>query len=417
MGGQRTQASKKGGRNMSSMRVALASMTILAMVIAVPLHIDADTELGHIDADKELGHVDADLGESVKWAGEGSHDADMMAGTFPGTAAFDGTGRHDRGPDSGIHNMAGAPYGLPGYKESHDWVGEIDVFMPAVFNWRFYAASEGLTDQSEIEVKTHWRDTGLARSYPNCPKGIAMFNLNRYSELNSVVATDANINGNCMKLLNNYLTTGIYEGLSGAAGFTVTAEGQTTFGVSSESRLLAPDKMAPATNQYTMTFWVQLNGRPSQDATLIQLTETQHPIPFAMYVAAGTEHLKLQVATGETGTSSTSLKCETDTDLVWETWYHIAVVQTELRVDMYVDGVLNSCAGGATADTNVQEMPLAEANAGYRTTIAGPEAKIYVGTPGTEVASGNVRLLRFYPNTALTTTEMEVQMELERAEA
>merc|ERR1712096_13234 len=67
-----------------------------------------------------------------------------------------GTGRFKK-----TGNFAGAPYGLPGYKESHDWITDVDYFMPVMFNWRFYAAKYKLKGKSEAEVKADWIANGL----------------------------------------------------------------------------------------------------------------------------------------------------------------------------------------------------------------------------------------------------------------
>jgi hypothetical protein len=138
------------------------------------------------------------------------HALDQQAGTEEGKAAFDGTGRHDRGPDSGIHNMAGAPYGLPGYKESHDWVNDVDIFSPLVFEWHFYGASLDTPTTSEIESKTAW-ETYLAQDqasagYPNCAIGNPDFNVNSYMAANEMTGVS------CGTAVQEYLQTGVYEG-------------------------------------------------------------------------------------------------------------------------------------------------------------------------------------------------------------
>jgi hypothetical protein len=138
------------------------------------------------------------------------HALDQQAGTEEGKAAFDGTGRHDRGPDSGIHNMAGAPYGLPGYKDSPDWVNDVDIFSPLVFEWHFYGASLDTPTTSEIESKTAW-ETYLAQDqasagYPNCAIGNPDFNVNSYMAANEMTGVS------CGTAVQEYLQTGVYEG-------------------------------------------------------------------------------------------------------------------------------------------------------------------------------------------------------------
>merc|ERR1711964_526168 len=120
----------------------------------------------------------------------------------------EGTGRFKK-----TANFPGAPYGLPGYKESHDWVNDIDYFSPLIFSWQFYAAEYKLTGKTEAEVKTDWLNVGLKADaqYPNCRQGNKMFSLNMYYRANPSI--QGATGGLCKALLDNYLKTGLFAGL------------------------------------------------------------------------------------------------------------------------------------------------------------------------------------------------------------
>jgi len=119
----------------------------------------------------------------------------------------EGTGRFKK-----TANFPGAPYGLPGYKESHDWVNDIDYFNPLIFDWQFYAAEYKLTGKTETEVKTDWLNVGLKADavYPKCRQGNKMFSLNMYYRANPLIKDKTG--GNCKKILTQYLKEGLFAG-------------------------------------------------------------------------------------------------------------------------------------------------------------------------------------------------------------
>merc|ERR1712096_239581 len=112
----------------------------------------------------------------------------------------EGTGRFKK-----TANFPGAPYGLPGYKESHDWVNDVDIYNPLVFQWQFYAAMYGLKGKTEAEVRTDWANVALkadAKS-PGCRQGNKDFSIDRYFRANA--GLQEGTGGLCRKLLTQYL--------------------------------------------------------------------------------------------------------------------------------------------------------------------------------------------------------------------
>merc|ERR1712096_521301 len=119
-----------------------------------------------------------------------------------------GTGRFKK-----TANFPGAPYGLPGDKESPDWVNDVDIYNPLVFNWQFYAAMYGLKGKTEAEVRTDWANVALkadAKS-PGCRQGNKDFSIDRYYRANA--GLQEGTGGLCRKLLTQYLKDGIFAGL------------------------------------------------------------------------------------------------------------------------------------------------------------------------------------------------------------
>jgi hypothetical protein len=73
-------------------------------------------------------------------------------------------------------NNPGPRYGLPGYKESHNWEQGVDIFSPVIFDPLFYAAKYGLTQNTTDQVKLDWSTKGLSGESPGCrqvtPRGL-----------------------------------------------------------------------------------------------------------------------------------------------------------------------------------------------------------------------------------------------------
>jgi hypothetical protein len=219
-------------------------------VIAVPLNY------GHIDADADyslLGEAD-----DVSNPSDAVHETDMQAGTYAGQSMVDGTGRHDQGPS--VHNMAGAPYGLPGYKESHDWVNDIDIFSPLVFEWNFYGASLDTPVTTEIESKTAW-ETYIADDsikFPNCQVGGPDFDVNFYMSQNELTTIS------CGAAIKSFLSTGIYEGKKAYNAVTFTNDNENAaFAVNGAAGVNAPAwRMKPynswlPSDTFTWSLWAK----------------------------------------------------------------------------------------------------------------------------------------------------------------
>lgn len=127
----------------------------------------------------------------------------------------DGTQGGRMAPQGGrpMPNFPGTPYGKPGYKESHNWESDIDIFTPLIFNWKIYASMYGLADKTEEAVKKDWVDVGLKTDakYPDCRQATLTFSPNKYYRANPDIA-DSTDNGNCKKIVETFLKDGLFEG-------------------------------------------------------------------------------------------------------------------------------------------------------------------------------------------------------------
>jgi hypothetical protein len=263
--------------------LACCLLVAAALVTAVPLktdHVDdvkllSESEGMMPDLDLSGGLSGQSMGLRPITLGEGQprslgeangptdlmHALDQQAGTEEGKAAFDGTGRHDRGPDSGIHNMAGAPYGLPGYKESHDWVNDVDIFSPLVFNWEYYGQGLATPVTTEIESKTAWQ-TYLADSsikFPNCVAGTPDFDVVDYMRNNEYTSSS------CGEGIEMYLSQGVYSGYKDtiySASFTDYDNNERVgyaIGLNTAKQLYPRNTFKPS-KTFTWSFWYKDEG-------------------------------------------------------------------------------------------------------------------------------------------------------------
>jgi hypothetical protein len=170
------------------------------------------------------GGDDTNPAEGVNNAGDtaASTEADMNAGEGPGYWKR-------------IANFPGPKFGLPGYKESHDWETDWDSISPLVFDRRFYralmsntpAAAKGL---SEEDLKTHFEALVMSRSptagmvqgaTSGCPVGTIWFDANAFYEYYKTEVTSFTMSDvTCEQVFKHYLTAFIYGDSDYADGTT-----------------------------------------------------------------------------------------------------------------------------------------------------------------------------------------------------
>jgi hypothetical protein len=118
-------------------------------------------------------------------------------------------------------NAPGPRHGLPGYKESHQWEQDTDMFSPLVFDWRFHSAKNMKGTENEMTSKADWLNNVIEHKdangnldplkAPNCKQGSATFGANDYAEANKEMTDIKLIAGNCKELIKHYLTQGIFR--------------------------------------------------------------------------------------------------------------------------------------------------------------------------------------------------------------
>merc|ERR1711907_326464 len=125
----------------------------------------------------------------------------------------------------------GPVYGLPGYKESHDWLKDVDWWSPLVFEWRYYKArcAEGcvklgtkdekgdpLKDMDEGQVKKYWLEKGMDNGDVATPNFSCEYYVTSNEDLHETLL-DENKVPKCKKAVQQFLTDGLFDGLSGTS--------------------------------------------------------------------------------------------------------------------------------------------------------------------------------------------------------
>jgi hypothetical protein len=160
----------------------------------------------------EVTEMDDALGPT---AGNGGDDTHPAFGVDANNVAIQGTGYFKR-----MNNFVGPKYGLPGYKESHNWAEDFDILSPLVFDYRYYrvliknTAIDVAQKMTEEDLKTHFTDQVQKESAPNCPQGTVWFNANWYKTMHSSYA-EYSMAGDpveCNLIFKIYLTMGIFKG-------------------------------------------------------------------------------------------------------------------------------------------------------------------------------------------------------------
>jgi len=108
-----------------------------------------------------------------------------------------------------IANFPGPKYGLPGYKESHNWEEDFDMMSPLVFDYRWYRAmmkkKPATAEQlSEEDLKTDFIDKAMANKSPDCPVGSIWFDANFFFNYYETYSEALKMGGNECKIIFKY---------------------------------------------------------------------------------------------------------------------------------------------------------------------------------------------------------------------
>jgi hypothetical protein len=302
-----------------------------------------------------------DIGEDAK------ANKDPAAGPTGAFNANDG-GDDSWGRATGTRtlNMPGPAYGNPGYKESHNWEQDTDLFAPVVFDWKFYQAMypDDLADMTEAAVKQYWAITANAddKTYPNCHQASDQFSMNMYYRANP--GLEATTGGVCKMIVEDYLSNGIYDGkptfLAGAEKSfkdALSADDLVAYLSSPKGKARAQKmrrggsetewalnrqngdlgQVIEAVTYYSYTFWFMLENTVEPRGNIMVYGDNSPKISTAPNHGKYLEVISAQTNTDQWG-------CNTpDTDefrIVAKEWTHVAVVAEDKKLKVYLNAKL-----------------------------------------------------------------------------
>jgi hypothetical protein len=197
---------------------------------AVSTESESYAEMAALETDEwspkhNVAKEGAELGEAQK----------SKEGPSPSETSFD-ENADENNPTS---LFPGPVYGLPGYKESHDWLKDLDWWSPLVFDWRYYKArcadgcakpktldsstgeytvdaglGDALKDMGEGEIKKYWLEKGMDYRDVASPTFNCEYYVKQNPELHEELLDDTK-HVKCKEAVKHFLTAGVFDGLSG----------------------------------------------------------------------------------------------------------------------------------------------------------------------------------------------------------
>jgi len=346
------------------------------------------------------------------WAAQGS-EVQELAGMAPEASetAFD-ENAGENGPTS---LFPGPTYGLPGYKESHDWVAAYDIFSPLIFDAEWYAIKYGL--ESSVSSKADWAAqlSDDDNSFPDkCRQGSAQFSPQKYYRANPDIKPDLEMNSNseetCGSIIKQYLSAGMLDGAllydaneenlaytgtgdpdDGPKGDaaqvvseiialpiakTITERKARGWAIGTDFKTLGADAMN-SVEQYTLTFWYKPVGARQPECNVIHHGNTAaEKIPSISQATGGQNRLKFVVAQ----TNNDEYQCTPLQELEEEKWHFITLkVETSKLIVKY----------------NGAEVCNMENSGGKTLTL--DQRNLYVSSPFQPPADGYIQKLTYYP--------------------
>jgi len=268
---------------------------------------------------------------------------------------------------SSAPGMPGPPYGKPGYKESHNWVSDVDLFSPVVFNTDFYAAEYDIQGQSNSELRQDWLTTGLADSLtaPNCRRGTIDFSLNKYYAANEGDLKRVTDDGKCKKILEQYLKSGIFAGdNNGATSVNIrNSKGEDTFRIKAQETADLGGTTLQYQKTYTLSFWIKAGNIMPVETNIMQFGKATPTLPArspAVAFESSSTNMRFYIAQSGSSDFHCSLRspigANSDGALELDNWYQVTLVvgQTDadvnLRGKVYLNGVEKSTCSNAGGD-------------------------------------------------------------------
>jgi len=350
-----------------------------------------------------------------------------LAGAGPMEGDAETSFAENAGENGPTSLFPGPTYGLPGYKESHDWVKAYDIFSPLVFDADWYALHYELTDKTHNEIKTDWAAhlADEANSYPTkCRQGNANFSPQKFYRANPTIKDNLEMNSEaeetCGSIVKVYLTQGVLDGmLKYKSKFENEAYKANPAQLASEIIALPIAKTAPdgrkqlgwaigdnfdnlgedainSGEQYTLTFWFKPMGARAPECNLLHHgTKLAEKAPMISQVKGGTNTYKFVVAQS----NNNEFACTPSQELEEKQWHFIV-----LKVE----------TGKISVQYNGKEVCSEENTEGITSVLE--ERALYVSSPFQPPVDGYLQKLNYYPMHVMSDALLGYTMESQQTQ-
>jgi len=315
----------------------------------------------------------------------------------------------------------GPQYGLPGYKESHEWVDDYDIFSPLIFDAKYYALRYDLGDKSVGAIKADWKAflANKDNAYPkDCRQANPLFSPQKYYRANPDIKENLEMNSNAMETCGSIVKEFVKSGLLDnaprydfnkekaalakdaeqiqseelAIQIAKTSEGRRhlAWPIGQDFQSFGSEAM-PSSDEYTLTFWYRTFGAREPECNVIHHGNNLHENnPRISQTAGGTNRLRFVVSQ----TNNNQFMCEPSQVLTEKKWTFISLVVEKQKVSVRYDG---------------QEVCSKTNDGGSTLVLEGRE--FYASSPFQTPADAEIQKIQYYPNHKVQDSLIEYAME------
>jgi len=315
----------------------------------------------------------------------------------------------------------GPRYGLPGYKESHKWVDEYDIFSPLIFDPKYYSLRYDLGDKSVGALRADWKAylANDENAYPaDCRQGNALFSPQKYYRANPQIKESLEMNSEAQETCGSIVKAFMKEGVLQAQSrydFKKEKEALTENADQVESEELAIQipqirngkrKLAwpigqefhtfgteamTAAEQYTLTFWYRAMGAREPECNVLHHGDNLNEnSPRISQTKGGANALRFVVSQ----TNNNQFACEPTQELTEKKWTFISLVVEQQKVTVSYDG----------------NEVCSKTNEGGKTLVL-EGRNFYASSPFQTPADGEIQKIQYYPSHIVKDSLIDYAME------
>jgi len=332
----------------------MIAMRYCLLILVFAVVVVSGKEIADLGSGYDMSSHESDFHQLVTPAYEKQSDSPEMGPDYEGNWQT----------KTGMPIGTGPKFGLPGYKESHNWeTPSDDIFNRIVFDYKFYSENNNLNGKSRPEILNDWKvylESGA--TYPNCRRGTLNFDLNTYLEGSPAIRNQ--FKGNCLEAMKFFMTNGMYAG--GSGGFVELIRDRNNGNSASWTTSIEHDlgsTFSKFTDTYVLTMWLKVEnaGGMNKFKNIMKMGSNTEVYPKApgiyQYPSTITQPVsRLQFVVAQTGDPDFS--CDPEVEPEVGKWVFIALAVKPTLIKVYYDTklVCSKESGGEIGQTLIPGM-------------------------------------------------------------